>query len=113
MSANVQKGDIWGAFDITSNGEIFAHPGEHTPTRVEWILKGIDQLRIKSVNTVCNQGDSVLVEIAGPDLPSMHVTIPKGGEKLIDVRPWEGKVSTLTISKNQNSGCDGLNITGE
>jgi len=112
MSAKVKNGDIWGGFYVNNDGVIYAHPGENTPTQVTWLLSNIKQLRITSINTNCNQQDTVKVTISAPGLPSAQVEVPKGQDVLLNVTPWQGILSTLSISKNHASGCDALSITG-
>ncbi|WP_152473139.1 hypothetical protein [Tatumella saanichensis] len=113
ISANIQKGDIWGAFSVDNAGVIYAHPGEHTPTTVTWVLNGIRKLQIISLSTSCNAQDTVKVTLSGADLPSEEVDVSKGKQVTLDVTRWQGKLSTLSISKNHSSGCDSLNIIAQ
>lgn len=113
ISAKIQKGDIWGAFSVDNAGVIYAHPGEHTPTTVTWVLNGIRKLQIISLSTSCNAQDTVKVTLSGADLPSEEVDVSKGKQVTLDVTRWQGKLSTLSISKNHSSGCDSLNIIAQ
>lgn len=113
MSAQVKEGDVWGAFSVNEDGVIYTHPGENTPTQITWVLNGVNQLLITSINTNCNQQDTIKVAISGAGLPSSRVDVQKGQKAVLDITPWQGKLSTLSISKNHSAGCDSLNITGK
>ncbi len=110
LSAIVHKGDEWGQFVIVDNNTVYAHPGEHTPTQVNWELNGVRQLVIKSLNKSCNVDDTIHISISGSGLPTADINVAKGAEAVLNVAPWDGKTSTLTISKNHSSGCDSINI---
>ncbi len=110
LSAIVHKGDRLGLFDVINNSTIYAHPGETTPTQVTWRLNGIKQLLIKSLGTNCDVDDTVHVSISGSGISSSEVNVAKGAEAILNIEPWNGKLSTLSISKNHSSGCDSLNI---
>lgn len=112
FGASITKGDTFGDFSINdSNGYISAHPGEHTPTIVEWVLKNISKLRIQSTNNQCNQQDIIKVLISGENAPSKEVDIPHGGEVIVDMTPWQNILSRMVIEKNKSSGCDALRIS--
>ncbi|WP_241622266.1 hypothetical protein [Rosenbergiella australiborealis] len=111
ISAKVEKGDVWGTFSVDDDGLIYAHPGENTPTQVTWVLNGIKQLKITSISTSCNNNDTIKVKISSPGFPANEVEVAKGKQVFLDALPWLGKLSTLSISKNNSSGCDSINIS--
>lgn len=82
---------------------IYAHPGEHTPTTVTWVLNGIRKLQIISLSTSCNAQDTVKVTLSGADLPSEEVDVSKGKQVTLDVTRWQGNclhsVSVRTIHR--------------
>lgn len=112
LNADIIPGDQWGAFALQDNGSIFAHPGENTPTIVNWNMAGVKILSISSVNATCNTDDVILFSIADGD-KSSTVRIPKGKTETIDVSDWNNVNSTLTISKNTSVGCDSIIISGK
>lgn len=111
LNASVMPGDKWGAFALQDDGSIFAHPGENTPTRVNWRMAGIKTLSISAVNTTCNADDVVLFTITSAG-KSSTVKVPKGKTEVLDVSEWQNIDSTVAISKNVSVGCDSIVISG-
>ncbi len=111
LTANISLGDVWGAFSIDDENNIFAHPGENTPTTIQWQLDGVKVLSVKSTGTTCNTDDHVKVKLSADGVVTKTFDIAKGATQHIDMSSFQGKTSTLQVAKEKSSGCDGLQIT--
>lgn len=112
LSSEINLGDVWGAFSINNDGNIFTHPGENKPTFVKWEINDIKKLKISSISTSCNINDSVIVSLSTFDgKKAKTIFIAKGKEEIVDVTDFQHKPSYLEIKKNQSSGCDSLIIS--
>lgn len=108
--ADIQPGDVWGAFAAYNDGTIFAHPGENTPTRIHWVLENISHLYFTSINTNCNQADTIRITLSSATIAPQTYELSKGGTLRIDTQAFNGSPSTLEIARNQSSGCDAIII---
>lgn len=113
LSADVVKGDVWGEFSISDNGEIDAHPGENTPTTVKWVLNGVSTLVFHSYNTSCNNADGVDIKISNTQGKVSSIYIKNGATGTMDVRKYLGSESTVEIYKHGNSACDAIKVIAE
>ncbi|MBM9400323.1 hypothetical protein JUN65_01785 [Gluconacetobacter azotocaptans] len=112
LTANIARGDIWGAFDLGFNGEaIVAHPGEHSPTIVDWYFGTLHELAFRSTNTRCPTADGVTIQLAQGDGAPIRIEVPNGGTREVDVSALAGKTGRVVIDKNGNSACDEVEIT--
>ncbi|CAI3929223.1 unnamed protein product [Commensalibacter communis] len=112
LTAHITKGDIYGGASLDSDtGIISTHPGENTPTIIEWTLQNVPKLKIQSTNMECNQQDTIKISISGAGAPSKEIDLPHGGEVNIDMMPWQNILSKIVIEKNKSSGCDALIIS--
>ena len=109
--ADIQPGDVWGAFAADNDGIIFAHPGENTPTRVHWTLEGIDRLHFTSTSTACNAADPILITLSSATSAPQTYALAKGATVSVDTKALNGIPSTLEIARNQSSACDALTIS--
>lgn len=111
LSSEISLGDKWGAFNIDSNGVIFAHPGENTPTIIKWKMNGIKSLVIKSLSTSCNIDDDIILRLSPIDLGYIETFyVPKGKGIVLDVEKYQGAYSYFEVSKDKSSGCDSISI---
>lgn len=110
ITALVTKGDIWGEFNLNDNGTISAHPGENSPTVVNWYLRKVASLKISSISTSCPNADGIDVTIENNEGKTEKVHIPSGGTEILDTHDFNGMKSTLTVDKHQNAGCDSILI---
>lgn len=112
LTAHITKGDVYGGGNIDElTGDIFTHPGDNTPTIIEWVLKDVPKLKIQSTNNECNQQDTIKILILADGLASKEVSIPHGGDVVVDMMPWQNILSKMVIEKNKSSGCDALTIS--
>lgn len=105
---NISLGDKWGHLNIKQSS-IITHPGENTPTKFNWMLSGINQLKITSFNNSCFNKDSVSFNIES-GISKLRIKIPHGQSQVINVDQFNGIESTVTIEKNISVDCDGISI---
>ena len=106
LLAKVELGNIWGDFSYLDN-KIIAHPGEDTPTKIEWNNFDIESLHIEAFNTQCNINDPVKISLISDSKLEAEIFIEKG--KAVDMAVHKNNLE-LIISKVNSSGCDGLYI---
>lgn len=113
LSTQVEAGDQWGSYGISYDGKIGAHPGENTPTNFIWDLRGVNRLKIKSVNTSCQNADGVDVSISAPGHQTNTIHVENGKSNVMQVADFNDIVSKLSVSKHLNSACDSIEMSSD
>ncbi|GBQ87070.1 hypothetical protein AA13595_2065 [Gluconacetobacter johannae DSM 13595] len=114
LTASITTGDIWGNFEIDSDGKkIYAHPGEHTPTVAEWYFGDIRSLTFRMANRSCPAADGVVVQLENADGARVRIDLPNDASRKIITSDFSRKMGKIIIDKNQNSFCDKVEITEE
>lgn len=111
LNSAISKGDVWGQFELQSDGSIYAHPGATLPTIIDWTLVNIDKLIFTSLNTSCNKDDSISIELMSSNNKILHFYLKKGEISEINVSDFKNVNSKMIIKKVKDSGCDAISIS--
>ncbi|WP_455813017.1 hypothetical protein [Pseudomonas graminis] len=94
-----------------SNEGLEAKPGIGEALVFNWTLSGLKKIHITLAKNNCPVDSTVTVKISGSELPADQVTVTKGSDHWLNVAPWQGKSSTITIEQNTQSDCTVIKIT--
>ncbi len=112
-AGKISLGDVWGRFEIESDGRIYAHPGENRPTTIVWNLDGVKSLEFTSIKNTCEGADGVDITISDMSGNELKRHLTNNNSVSVDIGKFDNKTSTLIISKHNNPMCDSILIEGK